>query len=122
MENFFFNVYLPYGIWTMADGTQIMFNRQLTPIWSKQPSQYRCTIDPLDAKIDKSLIKETYYLYSNLTSPQVDAGVLEKCIETLDEWRVRGYFSKAMHMHIEAYMINYQNLEDSFKDFFKTTE
>jgi len=30
---------LPYGIWTQADGTEVMFNREYEPIWKRRPGE-----------------------------------------------------------------------------------
>jgi hypothetical protein len=28
---------LPYGVWTCADGTEVLFNRRYQPIWRRTP-------------------------------------------------------------------------------------
>src|SRR5262249_58294574 len=37
---------LPYGIWTCADGRQVLFNRFYDPIWSRYPGQPATAADP----------------------------------------------------------------------------
>ncbi len=32
--------WLPYGMWTCADGREVLFNRRYAPIWSRRPGQY----------------------------------------------------------------------------------
>jgi hypothetical protein len=36
----------PYGIWTCADGRQVLFNRDYTPILQRYPGQYCQPADP----------------------------------------------------------------------------
>jgi hypothetical protein len=36
----------PYGIWTCADGRQVMFNRQYKPMWQRLPDGRVALADP----------------------------------------------------------------------------
>jgi len=37
---------LPYGKWTCADGTEVLFNRDYSPLWYKSPNGKVGTLDP----------------------------------------------------------------------------
>ncbi len=39
-------IVLPYGKWTCADGTQVLFNRDYRPIWKKYPNGVVVAADP----------------------------------------------------------------------------
>lgn len=32
-------IFMPYGRWTCADGREVLFNREYTPIWQRRPGQ-----------------------------------------------------------------------------------
>jgi hypothetical protein len=37
---------LPYGLWTLADGRQVLFNRGYKPIWERMPGEKATAADP----------------------------------------------------------------------------
>jgi hypothetical protein len=56
---------LPYGIWTTADGSQILFARDYIPLWIKTPDGKVSRIDP-DAWVNWE--RQQYFPKSNLPS------------------------------------------------------
>jgi hypothetical protein len=37
---------LPYGLWTLADGRQVLFDRDYRPMWVRQPGERAMAADP----------------------------------------------------------------------------
>lgn len=37
---------LPYGIWTCADGRQVLFNRRYQPMWQRMPGEQASEANP----------------------------------------------------------------------------
>ena len=58
---------LPYGMWTLFDGRQILFNREYQPILDKKDDvrSYRDRSE----WVDHALIETQQYFYDDLTSP-----------------------------------------------------
>jgi hypothetical protein len=56
---------LPYGWWTTADGSQIIFGRHYVPLWIKTPEGKVSRIDP-DAWVN--WVRQQYFPKSNLPS------------------------------------------------------
>ncbi|MNU19517.1 hypothetical protein D3C71_77460 [compost metagenome] len=58
---------LPYGMWTLFDGRQILFNREYQPILEKK-DELRAYCDH-NTWVDHSLIETQMYFYNDVTSP-----------------------------------------------------
>ena len=39
---------VPYGIWTCADGREVLFNRRYVPLWQRYPGQEPSRADPTE--------------------------------------------------------------------------
>lgn len=40
--------FMPYGVWTCADGRQVIFNRDYLPIWERRPGELAKEADPTE--------------------------------------------------------------------------
>lgn len=78
---------LPYGMWTLSDGTEVLFNRDYIPIYERigqtvtvaNPETYYKNIDK-----DKNI-----FYYNDLNQPWINKTTYKKCIEILSEWGFR---------------------------------
>lgn len=80
-------LWLPYGKWKCADGTQVLFNRDYCPIWQKSKNGVVSSIEP-DIYIEKEGPGEFYF--NDRTAPWYgDKQSLAECIGILEKWGVR---------------------------------
>lgn len=91
---------LPYGKWTCADGTEVLFNRDYCPIWYKTPTGKVGTLDP-DTWIS---YVETNHYYNDGQIPwrKNSKGKREQCTAVLKEWGVDHLRPKIMELWGEA--------------------
>jgi hypothetical protein len=86
---------LPYGKWTSSDGTEVLFNRDYSPIWERPAGGSTKMIAP-----------ETYvnhdsseHYYDDRTAPYYgNADTLEKCHKVLEEWGVAGVDNRLVQL------------------------
>ena len=77
-------IFLPYGKWTLSDGTEVFFNREYHPIWMrfKSGKVSRCWshwwVD----------FKQQAWFYKDSNAPRKNEETLKKCIRLLDRWGV----------------------------------
>jgi hypothetical protein len=77
-------LYLPYGKWNCADGTEVLFNRDYRPIWEKRPDGTVIAANP-DEWIR---VSKQEFCYGGLLSPDSDMATFRLCCNILKEWGV----------------------------------
>lgn len=77
-------IVLPYGKWTCADGTEVLFNRDYRPIWRRHPNGMVVPADP-DEWVN--FVKQEY-IFGELNTPNEDRGSYRVCINQLRDWGV----------------------------------
>jgi hypothetical protein len=77
-------IVLPYGKWTCADGTEVLFNRDYRPIWKKQPDGTVKAADPNEWII----FAKQDYLFGDHNTPHEDRNSYQRCINQLRDWGV----------------------------------
>lgn len=80
-------LYLPYGKWICADGTEVLYNRDYCPIWAKTPAGEVLTLDP-DTWIS-GIQNSNHSYFGDGSKPWNDKATLEKCLNALKEWGVQ---------------------------------
>jgi len=78
-------IVMPYGRWTCADRTEVLFNRDYRPIWKKHPNGMVVAADP-DEWV--KFAKQEYF-YSDVNNPDEDHGSYRICIHQLGDWGVQ---------------------------------
>jgi hypothetical protein len=71
----------PYGIWTCADGRQVLFNRRYRPIWQRTPDGKVSRADPGEWVPWKA----QEWLYDDGTLPKERE---RRCLAMLKQWRI----------------------------------
>lgn len=61
---------LPYGIWTCADGREILFNRFYEPIWQRRPGE---AIEEADRNEYVAEIRQERWFYKDGTKDKAGA-------------------------------------------------
>ena len=77
-------IVLPYGKWTCADGTEVLFNRDYRPIWKKHPNGKVVAADP-DEWVN---FVNQKWQYGELNTPHEHRNSYRMCIEQLRHWGV----------------------------------
>jgi hypothetical protein len=72
---------LPYGIWTEADGSEVLFNRDYHPIWRRKPDG---TVSRVDDPIRHG--KMWIHWVNDGCTPWHDAASRKRCEAILREW------------------------------------
>jgi hypothetical protein len=117
-------LHMPYGKWTCADGTEVLFNREYCPIWIKSPEGFVSDIVP---NVFVPHVKQEFY-YQDSTAPYFNQSSHETCVDILREWGVEsrdsihmGLFpwivatgdtelmSSKINAHLQRVLKNYQN-------------
>jgi len=77
-------LYAPYGKWFCEDGSEVLFNRDYTPIWSRRKDGSIERIDPAK-RIDYI---DTEFYYDDRTAPYYygNTKTLRSCEAILKEW------------------------------------
>ena len=107
-------IYLPYGISKLDDGTEILFNRDYCPLWSRSMSG---TVLEADPKVTLNL-HTAKYLFSDRNAPYTRNGSsnLQKCLEILHEWDVTDQHHNILDRFKEA--VRRQSIEHIVPDRF----
>lgn len=73
---------MPYGIWTCADGREVLFNRRYHPIWQRMPGQAATR-----AKNGEwvTFERESWF-YTDSNPPWSSRKTKKKCKEVLAKW------------------------------------
>lgn len=90
---------MPYGKWTCADGTEVLFNRDYCPIWLRTPSGFVYDIAP---NVLVPHVKQEFY-YQDSTTPDFDQNSHERCVDILTEWGVE--LCDSIHMGLFPWII-----------------
>ena len=91
-------LYLPYGKWTCADGTEVLFNRDYRPIWEKRPDGTVIAANP-DEWIEFS---KQEFCFGELPIPPTDRATFTLCFNILKEWGVEDRQPKMMDRFRQA--------------------
>jgi len=76
---------LPYCIWYLRDGREILVNRKGAPIWERMPGRPARRSDPLEHVVG---IVDKDYLYPASASPRSDSTIMRRCMKVLAGWKV----------------------------------
>ena len=79
-------LYLPYGKWICADGTEVLYNRDYCPIWARTPAGKVFTLDP-DTWVSGIQSSNDFY-YADGSKPWDNKISLDKCLDALKSWGV----------------------------------
>jgi hypothetical protein len=79
---------LPYGIWTCADGREVLFNRRYRPLWERRPGTSATAANPDEWVSWKT--QSWFFNDGNLPWNKHDDGrrSLARCKQVLREWGV----------------------------------
>lgn len=96
-------LFLPYGKWKCADGSEVLFNRDYTPIWLKSPKGKVTTID-LDTSVNFE--DEPHFYYGDDDAPYYgNRTTFLICKSVLEDWkteRKKSLMSDALLLAIET--------------------
>lgn len=73
---------LPYGLWTCADGREVLFNRWYSPIWQRMPGG---PAEPADPGERIPYASQSWF-YTDADPPWQKKATLAKCEEVLRGW------------------------------------
>jgi len=77
-------IVMPYGKWTCADGTEVLFNRDYRPIWKRRPNGVVVAADPDEwVKFAKQ-----QYFFGDHSTPDEDPDSYRICMRQLRDWGV----------------------------------
>ncbi|MEJ7778895.1 MAG: hypothetical protein WKF68_04825 [Daejeonella sp.] len=88
-------LFLPYGKWICTEGTEVLFNRDYSPIWLRKVDGTVNSIDE-DTWIDY-LDEPDFYFADNNTPWSGDKVTFAKCLRVLKEWAVENKSSRLMN-------------------------
>lgn len=89
-------LFIPYGKWTCADGTEVLFNRDYCPLWARSLDGEVIPIDP-DTWIN--YVGESLYYFNDGTTPwSGNEDVLAKGMEVLKQWGVENTNSPLLNL------------------------
>ncbi|TJY62550.1 hypothetical protein FAZ19_18935 [Sphingobacterium alkalisoli] len=93
-------LYLPYGKCTLDDGTEVLFNRDYCPLWSRSLSG---TVKEVDLLSDLDFNGAEHFFFER-DAPYTKNGNVnhEKCLEILREWGVADRQHKILDHFQEA--------------------
>lgn len=100
-------LYLPYGKCTLDDGTEILFNRDYCPLWSRSLSetQEEVEINEVDLTSDINFSGAEHFFFDR-DAPYTKNGQssLKKCLGILNDWgvadkhhKIFDHFQEAVH-------------------------
>lgn len=87
-------LYMPYGKWTCADGTEVLFNRDYCPMWARLLDGSVISLDP-DTWIS---YKDEEWYFSDGTAPWHKKETIPRCLKVLEEWGVEGKKTRLLEM------------------------
>lgn len=88
---------LPYGKWTCADGTEVLYNRDYCPIWTKSPDGKISGIDPdfwVNYEKDDHFFKDSNAPWAG----ERNNASLDFCLQQLKDWNVINERSKLLEL------------------------
>jgi hypothetical protein len=77
--------HLPYGKWTCADGTEVLFNRGYNPIWERRPGEAAKAVKPHWVK---GIVKDEHF-YTDDVSPRRNEATYAECERILADFTGR---------------------------------
>ncbi len=89
-------LYLPYGKWLCADGTEVLYNRDYCPIWARTRDGKVFTLDP-DTWIANIQTSVSHY-FADRSTPWSSKTTHEKCMAVLKEWGVHNRRPRILEM------------------------
>lgn len=93
-------LYLPYGKWTCADGTEVLFSRDYCPLWTRSPDGHVSAIAP-DRWV--SFEKQIWY-FDDTNLPWRNKKSFDKSFGILIEWGVHTPCPQLIYLLPEAVM------------------
>jgi hypothetical protein len=91
-------IVMPYGKWTCADGTEVLFNRDYRPIWKKHSNGMVVAADPDEWVI----FTKQEFLFGDHNAPHEDRDSDRICTNQLRDWRVQHEAPKMLNLFREA--------------------
>jgi hypothetical protein len=101
-------LYMPYGLWTLPDGSEVLFNRNYCPIWKRSPSG---EVDNIAPELWVRYVKEQWYFREG-TEPWFNRYSLEICQQVLQDW---GVFDR-LPLVCERYGLALRNKKSEYLD------
>jgi hypothetical protein len=92
---------LPYGKWTCANGTEVLFNRDYCPIWYKMPSGKVASLDP-DTWVSYVGTSSHYYNDGQVPWHKKRKAKADECLAVLKEWGVDNKRPKILDLWVKA--------------------
>lgn len=75
---------LPYGLWTCADGREVLFDRRYRPLWTRRPGEAARVADP-DERVPHC---RQEWFWQDGAAPWQDGKSLARAEAVLAEWQV----------------------------------
>lgn len=93
-------LYLPYGVGILDDGTEVLFNRDYSPLWARSLSGLVQEVDPASDLV----FTTTKHFYFDRDAPYTKNGSAnrQKCLDILSEWGVNKEHHKIFDRFKEA--------------------
>lgn len=111
-------LWLPYGKWTYADGTELLFNRDYRPLWARRKDGKVIPVDP-DAMVENNGGGE--FFFDDETTPWGgNKKALTTCISILQAWGVEHHIPGTLKLLPEVIatggtdVLKYVNREKKF--------
>jgi hypothetical protein len=83
-KNYFKYWLLPYGMWTLADGTEVLFDRYYAAMWQRSPDN---VVTKADMNLWYPWVKQDHF-YNDGNSPTFDRKTRNRLKALLQEWCV----------------------------------
>lgn len=84
-------LYLPYGKYILDDGTEILFNRDYCPLWSRSLSETLKKVEVKEVDMNSEInFSRTEHFFFDQNAPYTKNGSvsLEKCLGILNDWGI----------------------------------
>jgi|GEM_PF-643528 len=91
-------LYLPYGKWTCADGTEVLFNRDYCPLWAKKNND----VIPLDPDTWVRYQHESTHYFNDGSAPWNSKDSLSTAKAALKEWGVENMRPRTLDLLAQA--------------------
>jgi hypothetical protein len=89
-------LYLPYGMWTLEDGTEVLYTRDYKPIWWRSIDGKVSTREP--EWVQGIVPNKSTSFFNDSNPPWKNAKSRELCEEVLLNWKVAGLKPKLLQM------------------------
>lgn len=88
-------LFLPYGKWSCVDGSEVLFNRDYSPIWERSVTG---KISPISPDTYIQYINTVHYFDSGSAPYYGNQRSLETCMGVLEDWGVSGKYPKVLDL------------------------